>query len=240
MSRAGWAPGVWQAACLRRFCAAWLLACGAALLASGCAPMIPVVQGMLINAAPDLLASSFGDYSTRSEFKDAVPFIKARDWLGLSVLARQKLDREPNRGEWWQLAGYAHMQLGETTVARDCFERVTRLMPEEVGGWNLLAYTLKKMGDANGARVEVEHAIQIDPSSGTAFVILGELHREGGRSQLALQAYKRAIEINRTDVYAWYGLGLLGKRGRDGDLYERAKSNLQQLNPAMAEQLEKA
>jgi len=218
---------------VQRLCIAGL----AALVLAGCAA---VVQSMLINAAPDYLASMFGQYETRAEFKQAAPLIQQKDWLGLTILARQKLDLQPQRAEWWQLAGYGHLELGELKVARDCFERVTRLMPEEVGGWNLLAYTLKKMGDANGARVAVEHAIQTDPSSGTAFVILGELHREGGRSQLALQAYKRAIEINRTDVYAWYGLGLLGKRGRDGDLYERAKSNLQQLNPAMAEQLEKA
>jgi len=240
MSRAESMRRVWQAACLRRFCAAWLLACGAALLASGCAPMVPVIQGMLINAAPDLLASSFGDYSTRSEFKEAVPFINARDWLGLSVLARQKLDREPNRGQWWQLAGYAHMQLGETAVARDCFERVTRLLPEEVAGWNLYAYTLRALGDRRGAMAAVDKAIQTDPGSAPAFVILGELHRDAGRVQPATQAYERALEINRQEPLAWYGLGMLGKRYNQVEMYERARKNLRQLNPSLAEQLEKA
>lgn len=209
--------------------AAWLLA--------GCAA---VAQSMLINAAPDLFAVTFNQYETRAEFKESVPLIRTKDWLGLTILARQKLERNPNRGEWWQIAGYGHMQLGELTVARDCFRRVTQLLPEEVTGWNLYAYTLKTLGDNRGALQAVERGIQSDPASGISYVILGELHREAGRVKPAVQAYERAIDIDSRDVFAWYGLGVLGKRYNDAPLYERAKKTLKELNPPMAEQLEKA
>lgn len=213
------------------------LALLAVLLLAGCAA---VAQSMLINAAPDLFAVTFNQYETRAEFKESVPLIRTKDWLGLTILARQKLERNPGRGEWWQIAGYGHMQLGELTVARDCFLRVTQLLPEEVTGWNLYAYTLKTLGDSNGALRAVDRGIQSDPTSGISYVIMGELHREAGRVKPAVQAYERAIDIDRRDVFAWYGLGVLGKRYNDAPLYERAKKSLKELNPPMAEQLEKA
>ena len=213
------------------------VALAAAMLLAGCAG---IVQSMLINAAPDLFAVTFSQYETRSEFKESVPLIRNKDWLGLTILARQKLEREPGRGPWWQIAGYGHMQLGELTVARDCFARTTQLMPEEVSGWNLLAYSLMRLGDPASALRAIERGIQSDPASGLSFVILGDLHREAGRVKPALQAYERAIDIDRTDMFAWFGLGLLGKRNNDAALYERARTNLKALHPPMAEQLEKA
>jgi len=113
-------------------------------------------------------------------------------------------------------------------------------MPEDVAGWNMYAYTLRSMGDARGARAAVDKAIQTDPASAPAFVILGELHRDAGRVKPAIQAYERALEIDGNEPLAWYGLGMLGKRYNQSDLYEKARNTLRQINPPLAEQLEKA
>jgi tetratricopeptide (TPR) repeat protein len=216
---------------------AGLVGAGAGSL-SGCAA--GMVQAAALVSSPEMFASMFGQFETRSEFRESVPYVRSKDWLGLTVLARQKLEAQPNRGEWWQIAGYGHMQLGEMREARDCFARTVKLLPEEVGAWNLYAYSLKSLGDKSGAVAAVEKAIQTDPSSNTSFVILGELHREAGRLKPALQAYERAIDIDKSDIFAWYGLGLLGKQYNDKTTYERARKSLKELYPPMAEQLEKA
>lgn len=206
--------------------------------ASGCAAI--AAQAALSLASPELFATMIGDVEVRSEFREAAPLIKTKDWLGLIVLARQKLARDPKRGQWWEIAGYGHLQLGENALARDCFEQAVRLMPEEGGAWNFYAYALKNLGDNRRGLEAVQRSLLIDPSSGTAYVILGDLRREGGQSQEALLAYNRALDIDRTDVFAWYGLGLIGKRTHDRVLYDKAKKALEQLYKPMAEQLEKA
>ena len=208
---------------------------------SGCAAIAAqAAQAALLTSAPEIFSKMFGQFETRSEFRESVPLIRAKDWLGLTILARQKLEKEPNRGEWWQIAGYGHMQMGEMREARDCFERTVKLLPEEVGAWNLYAYTLKSLGDNRGALAAIEKAIQTDPSSNTSFTILGEMHREAGRVKPSAQAYERAIDIDSSDIFAWYGMGMLGKQFNDQAMYGRALKSLKQLYPPMAEQLEKA
>lgn len=201
---------------------------------AGCAQ---IATSMLINAAPELLASTLGQYNVRTEFSDATPLIKARDWLGLSTLARQKLDKEPARGEWWQLAGYGHMQAGEFAIAIDCFERVTRLLPEEVNGWILYAFTLKQTGENRAALNVLDKALQVDPTSTQALVILGDIHAEGRRPLDAMRAYDRALQIDGRDIFAWYAIGLLAKRGNDAPALERAIKSLRQLHPPFADDL---
>ena len=63
-----------------------------------------VATSVALSAGPELLAIAMRPYTFRSEFADAGALLKARDWLGLSTLARQRLVRQPERGEWWQVA----------------------------------------------------------------------------------------------------------------------------------------
>ena len=205
-----------------------------ALTAGGCAQL---VTSMLVNSAPELFAITLGQFSVRKEFEEAAPLIKARDWLGLSTLARQKLAAQPTRGEWWQLAGYGHMQLGEYAIARDCFERVTQLTPEEINGWNLYANMLKQTGEPRAALAALDQAMQVDPTSTTTLVILGDLHAANRRPVEAVRAYDRALELDSQDIFAWYGLGLLAKRGNDVATLERVTKHLRQLYPPFAEDL---
>ncbi len=217
---------------MKRFYRAMLL--WGLLAATGCAQ---IATSMLINAAPELLAITLQPYSVRAEFAEAAPLIKARDWLGLSTLARQKLEKEPVRGEWWQLAGYGHMQAGEFVIARDCFERVTKLLPEEINGWNLYAFTLKQTGEPRAAMNALDKALQVDPTSTQALVILGDIHAEGRRPLEAMRSYDRALQIDERDIFAWYGIGLLARRSGDAASLERAIKNLRQLHPPFADDL---
>jgi tetratricopeptide (TPR) repeat protein len=207
-----------------------------ALLAGGCAA---VATSVALSSGPELIAATMRQYGFRSEFEEAVPLMKKRDWLGLSTLARQHLEREPNRGEWWQLAGYGHLQAGELLVARDCFARVTRLLPEEVSGWNLYAYALWKTGDARAALFTLERAVQTDPASTVAWVLTGDLQAANGRLREAVRAYDTALEIDKRDIFAWYGLGMLARRGGDAAGVERAVRSLKQLYPPFADELAK-
>ena len=210
------------------------------LNAAGCAQLgAQLATSALVNIAPELLASTVGQYGARTEFAEALPFIKMRDWFGLSILARQKLEKEPTRGEWWQIAGYGHMQAGETRVARDCFRRVTQLLPEDVAGWNLYAHTLAQTGDVPGAIAALDKALQTDPTSTISWVLLGDLHAAAGRRVDAAKSYERALEIDRSDIFAWLGIGLVAKRTNDAPALERATKALRQLHPPFAEELAK-
>ena len=203
-------------------------------MAAGCAQL---ATSFIINAAPELLARTLGQYTLRKEFEESVPLVRARDWLGLSTLARQKLEAQPTRGEWWQLAGYGHMQSGEMSVARDCFERVTKLLPEEIDGWNLYALTLKQTGEPRAALVALERALQVDPTSTASLVILGDIHAEARRPLEAARAYERALVIDGQEIFAWYGLGLLGRRINDTALLDRAVKALRPLHAPFADEL---
>lgn len=203
-------------------------------LAAGCAQ---IATSMLVNAAPELLALTLSQYGVRKEFEEAQPLIKARDWLGLSTLARQKLEKEPARGEWWQLAGYGHMQAGEMLIARDCFERVTKLLPEEIHGWNLYALTLKQTGETRAALNALERALQVDPTSAAALVLQGDVYAETRRPVDAARAYERALKLDGQDIFAWYGLALLGRRTGDTALTERALKALRPLYAPFADDL---
>ena len=220
---------------LWRAAAAFVLVCTA-----GCAQLgAQLATSVLINAAPELLAATIGQYGARTEFAEALPFIKQRDWLGLSILARQKLEREPNRGEWWQIAGYGHMQAGEMRIARDCFRRVTQLLPEDVAGWNLYAFTLSQTGDSQGAMRAIDKALQTDPTSTISWVLLGDLHAAAGRRIEAGKSYEKALDIDRGDIFAWFGVGLMAMRTNDAPALERATKALKQLYPPFADELAK-
>ena len=203
-------------------------------LTAGCAQ---IATSMLINVAPELLAVSLNQYGVRKEFEEIQPLIKARDWLGLSTLARQKLEKEPARGEWWQLAGYGHMQAGEMLIARDCFLRVTQLLPEEIHGWNLYALTLKQTGETRAALNALNRALQVDPTSAAALVLQGDIYAETRSPVEAARAYERALQLDGQDIFAWYGLGLLGRRTGDAALTERALKALRPLYAPFADDL---
>lgn len=217
-----------------RRCAAMLYTLVLAVLLGACATMATTA---VVSMAPELLAASLRQYGFRSEFAEAQALLQKRDWLGLSTLARQRLERQPTRGEWWELAGYGHLQAGELGPARECFERATRLLPEEVSGWNLYAATLARQGDTRGAERALERALQTDPTSTLAWVQLGDLHVAAGRTREAVRAYERALEIDRRDIFAWLGAGLLAKRSGDREALDRATAALKQLYPPFAERL---
>lgn len=218
--------------------AALLLTLLLAFTLAGCAAV--ATQVALSFASPELFAAMFGSHESRSEFHEAAPLIQKKDWQGLITLARQRLAANAGSGAWWELAAYGHLQLNELKEARDCIERATRLVPEDVEAWNMYANILRRQGETDRARVVVQHALEVDPASATAYVILGDVQRDGGRARLALQAYSRALEIDGGNVFAWYGVGLVGKATKNKELYDKAKQNLQQLSKPMAEQLEKA
>jgi predicted TPR repeat methyltransferase len=188
-------------------------------------------------APPDMLIWSMRQFAVRLEFAETQPLIKARDWSGLAALGRKRLELQPARGEWWQIAGYGHLRAGELALARDCFARAARLLPEEVGIMNLYAATLIRQGETRAAADALDRALQIDPTSTIAWVQSGDLHAGAGRLREAAAAYERAIEIDNRDVFAWLALGNLAKRTNDRAALERAVAALVSIYPPFAKEL---
>ena len=188
-------------------------------------------------APPDMLIWTMRQYAVRGEFAETQPLIKARNWAGLAALGRKKLELQPTRGEWWQVAGYGYLQAGDLAQARDCLARASRLLPEEVGIMNLYAATLIRQGETRAASQALDRALQIDPTSGVAWVLSGDLHNSAGRLREARSAYERAIEIDGRDVFAWLALGNLAKKANDTTTVERAVAALVSIYPPFAKEL---
>ena len=186
---------------------------------------------------PDMLIWTMRQFAVRGEFAETQPLIKARDWAGLAALGRRKLELQPTRGEWWQVAGYGYLQAGDLSQARECLARAARLLPEEVGIMNLYAATLMRQGESRTAAQAVDRALQTDPTSGVAWVLSGDLHSAAGRLREAQAAYERAAEIDRRDVFAWLALGNLAKKTNDRTLLERAVVALMAIYPPFAKEL---
>ena len=188
-------------------------------------------------APPDMLIWTMRQYAVRGEFAETQPLIKARNWAGLAALGRKKLELQPTRGEWWQVAGYGYLQAGDLAQARDCLARAARLLPEEVGIVNLYAATLMRQGETRTASQAVDRALQIDPTSGVAWVLSGDLHSAAGRLRDAQTAYERATEIDNRDVFAWLALGNLAKKTNDRTALDRAVAALMSIYPPFAKEL---
>lgn len=186
---------------------------------------------------PDMLIWTMRQYAVRGEFAETQPLIKARNWAGLAALGRKKLELQPTRGEWWQVAGYGYLQAGDLAQARDCLARATRLLPEEIGIANLYAATLMRQGESRAAAQALDRALQIDPTSGVAWVLSGDLHNGAGRLRDARAAYERAIEIDNRDVFAWLALGNLAKKTGDRVTLERSVAALVSVYPPFAKEL---
>ena len=186
---------------------------------------------------PDMLIWTMRQFAVRGEFAETQPLIKARNWAGLAALGRRKLELQPTRGEWWQVAGYGYLQAGDLSQARECLARAARLLPEEVGIMNLYAATLMRQGESRTAAQAVDRALQTDPTSGVAWVLSGDLHSAAGRLREAQAAYERAAEIDRRDVFAWLALGNLAKKTNDRTLLERAVVALMAIYPPFAKEL---
>lgn len=188
-------------------------------------------------APPDMLIWTMRQYAVRGEFAETQPLIKARNWAGLAALGRKKLELQPTRGEWWQVAGYGYLQAGDLSQARECLARAARLLPEEVGIMNLYAATLMRLGEARAAAQAVDRALQTDPTSGVAWVLSGDLHSAAGRVREAQAAYERAAEIDSRNVFAWLALGNLAKKTNDRALLEKAVAALMSIYPPFAKEL---
>ncbi|MBL8383830.1 MAG: hypothetical protein JNM90_12175 [Burkholderiales bacterium] len=219
---------------LTRAGAVRLVAMLAAVVLGGCAPMAAAPGA---GRAPELLDATMRQYTFRGEFEATQPLIRARDWRGLAALAGAHLAREPNRGEWWQIAGYAQLQAGDLAAARDSLARAVRLLPEEIGILNLHAAVLARLGEARLAALAIDRALQTDPVSTTAWVIAGDLHAAAGRLRDAVAAYDRALEIDRRDAFAWRAIGTLARRAGDRAQLERAIAALRTLYPPFADEL---
>lgn len=189
---------------------------------------------------PEMLAFTMRQYAIRAEFAETQPLIKARNWAGLAALGRKKLEAEPRRGEWWQVAGYGYLNAGDLEAARDCFMRAARLLPEEIGILNLHAATLARLGDARAARQAVERALQTDPTSVVAWNLSGELYATAGRTREAVTAYERALEFDDRDPFAWRALGMLARQRKDTAALEKSIAALKLIYPPFAAELAKA
>ena len=161
------------------------------------------------------------------------------DWKGIVQLAEENLARDRFNSDWWLVKGYAYTQLREHRQAAKCYSEMVRLAPDDMLGWNLLAQSQRALGESARAVQTLDNALLIRRDSAATWFVLGESYSDLGRDQPAAQAYRQAVQLNRGFAQAWYGLGRVYARQGHRTDFDQVVHTLEQINPALAQQLAK-
>lgn len=123
---------------------------------------------------------------------------------------------------------------GRRELARECWERLRVLHPEDAGILESIAHLRAAAGDRAGAIALLEQAVALDPGRAPAWFNLGFLRQEVGDHAGALEAFERALGLDPKLDRALYGKALsLIRLGRVEESIPvlRANTELQPMSP---------
>jgi tetratricopeptide (TPR) repeat protein len=102
--------------------------------------------------------------------------------------------------------GLAAMQTGLEPLAREKFDRVVSLVPDEPAGWANLGLLKLRQQDLEGAAAALGRAADLAPRSARVQQLLALLESRMGRLEEAIRRWKRAIELDPDDIRARFAL----------------------------------
>lgn len=164
---------------------------------------------------------------------------RKQDWPGLLSVARAQLQREPDRGEWWFLQGYALARQGQHAAAVESYQQAVRISPEDEGSWLSLGQSQEALGQTERAIQTYRQALRHRPESAQAYVALAEAYQRQGRPDLAIPNYRESLRYAPDLAHAWYGLAAAYQQTGQRERRDEALQGLRKLDPAAADQLEK-
>lgn len=164
---------------------------------------------------------------------------RKQDWPGLLGLARAQLQREPDRGEWWFLQGYALARQGQHAAAVESYQRAVRIGPEDEGSWLSLGHSQTALGDTERAIQTYRQALRHRPESALTYLALADTYQRQGRPDLAIPNYRESLRYEPDLAQAWHGLAAAYQQTGQRERRDEALQGLRKLDPAAANQLEK-
>jgi tetratricopeptide (TPR) repeat protein len=194
-------------------------------------------QVALMSVTPIIAAlASHLDQRTASMI---VELDKKQDWPGLLNLARAELQREPGRGEWWFLQGYALARQGQHAAAVESYQKAVRISPEDEGSWLSLGQSQTALGETERAIQTYQQALRYRPESALTYLALADTYQRQGRPDLAIPHYRESVRYEPDLTQAWYGLAAAYQQTGQRERRDEALQGLRKLDPAAADRLEK-
>jgi choline-sulfatase len=120
--------------------------------------------------------------------------------------------------------GVAQGKAGRLEQARNTFQKVLSLDPDNALAHFNLGTALMDSGDLQAARDHFEHAVRSDPKYASAWSSLGQARASLGDEAAAMECWRRAVELDGTQYGALYNLAIA--QGRRGQL-DAARQTLQ-------------
>ncbi len=115
--------------------------------------------------------------------------------------------------------GVAAMQTTQEVLAREKFDRVVAIVPQEPAGWANLGLLLVRQQDLDQGAERLSRAATLAPDSGAIQRLLALTESRRGNLAAAIAHWRRALELDPQDREAAYALALEVERqgGADSD-----------------------
>ena len=131
--------------------------------------------------------------------------------------------------------GVAAHRAGDMRAARDAYERVLLVAPNDVDALNNLGVLLAAMGDLDRAEQLLRRAVGLSPVNAGAWNNLGTVLAQRGRTNDAIAAYQQALTIDPQHQGARVSLAqqhmAIGAADKAAELLEQVIAS----NPALSE-----
>ena len=144
-------------------------------------------------------------------------------------LARQALERDPNRGEIQAFLAGLLIQQDRMEEAADYLRQALALKPEIPGGYRRLGMVLDRLGDREGARKALERGVHQDPQDAAAQLSLGRLLLDQGADTEAITHLRIACQLDPGSANAFYVLARAQTQTGDQESSRQSLKTYQQL-----------
>ena len=102
--------------------------------------------------------------------------------------------------------GLTVQKLGDARAAKQAFQEVLRLTPNDADAWNKLGAAQLDGGELSAAKASHERALELNPRSADAYNGLGLACMDAGSFEDAARHYRKAIELEPTFTKVYLNL----------------------------------
>ncbi len=159
-------------------------------------------MGADINLVADPLGNT---WLFLNKYRDIVNFSQTEKLTGQSNL------------DWLLIKANACVRLEEKSCAREAFEQVRRLDPNEIQATNGLASLALQEGNLKLAERIIQSSLDIDNRNAIAWRLKGQLAYQQGNEDLAAKHLQKALSFNKQDPIALRNLVDLYMQSKDYD-----------------------
>ena len=125
--------------------------------------------------------------------------------------------------------GLAALQTSQEVLARQKFERVTAIVPDEPAAWANLGLLMVRQQEVDGALQKLGKAADLAPTSGAIQRMLGLAESRRGNLPEAIKHWSRAIELDPGDIKSAFALAQETARQGGAQNEAAAMTELQRL-----------